>query len=195
MLRSCSPGPALGRFGEPEDIAPVRYSQRRTTRDGAAGESIRAAGRTCGIGNWQSRSRDLTAAQSETEWFGLIQGSISCSAGHSADRACKAHAVQPVSVLQTEYSLFERDVEGLFPTLEELGIGFVPYSPLGRGFLTGTAKPAAEYDETDMRSFDARWQPGNFEKNLDAVRRLGDHAAAKRCHSRPTGAGLAARPR
>jgi aryl-alcohol dehydrogenase-like predicted oxidoreductase len=91
----------------------------------------------------------------------------------------KAHAVQPVSVLQTEFSLFERSVERLFPTLNELGIGFVAYSPLGRGFITGTAKPAAEYDQTDMRRFDARWQPGNYEKNLDAVRRLGDLAAAK----------------
>ncbi|MCQ1949928.1 MULTISPECIES: aldo/keto reductase [Arthrobacter] len=91
----------------------------------------------------------------------------------------RAHAVQPVSVLQTEYSLFERDVEVLFPVLNELGIGFVPYSPLGRGFLTGTAKPAAEYDETDMRSWDARWQPGNFEKNVEATRQLTELAASK----------------
>ncbi|MCQ1957474.1 aldo/keto reductase [Arthrobacter sp. zg-Y826] len=91
----------------------------------------------------------------------------------------RAHAVQPVSVLQTEYSLFERDVEVLFPVLDELGIGFVPYSPLGRGFLTGTAKPAAEYDETDMRSWDARWQPGNFEKNVEATRQLTELAASK----------------
>ncbi|MFI1097862.1 aldo/keto reductase [Streptomyces sp. NPDC020917] len=85
----------------------------------------------------------------------------------------RAHAVQPVSVLQSEYSLFERDVEQLFPTLEELGIGFVAYSPLGRGFITGTARPAGEYDATDMRNTDPRWQPGNFEKNVEAVERLG----------------------
>ncbi|MFV2178707.1 aldo/keto reductase [Actinomadura sp. LOL_016] len=91
----------------------------------------------------------------------------------------RAHAVQPVSVLQTEYSLFERDVEQLFPVLRELGIGFVAYSPLGRGFLTGTAKPAGSYDATDMRNGDPRWQPGNFEKNLEAVRRLTELAAAK----------------
>lgn len=84
----------------------------------------------------------------------------------------RAHAVQPVSVLQTEYSLFEREVESLFPVLSELGIGFVPYSPLGRGFLTGTARPAEEYDETDMRRNDPRWQPGSYEKNLEATRRL-----------------------
>ncbi|WP_229401685.1 aldo/keto reductase [Micromonospora okii] len=107
----------------------------------------------------------------KVKYFGLSE------AGSETLR--RAHAVQPVSVLQTEYSLFERDAEELFPTLEELGIGFVAYSPLGRGFLTGTVKPAAEYDETDMRRTDARWQPGNYEKNLDAVRRLGHLAATK----------------
>ena len=84
----------------------------------------------------------------------------------------RAHAVHSVSMLQTEYSLFERDVERLIPVLRELGIGLVPYSPLGRGFLTGQAKPASEYDETDMRGIDPRWQPGNFEKNVEAVQRL-----------------------
>ena len=91
----------------------------------------------------------------------------------------KAHAIQPVSVLQTEYSLFERDVETIFPTLTELGIGFVPYSPLGRGFLTGSAKPADQYDATDMRRNDPRWQPGNFEKNVEATRRLSALAESK----------------
>ncbi|TXK41033.1 aldo/keto reductase [Nonomuraea sp. C10] len=91
----------------------------------------------------------------------------------------RAHAVQPVSVLQTEYSLFEREVEALFPVLRELGIGFVAYSPLGRGFLTGQAKPGAEYEESDMRSWDARFQPGNYEKNLEATRLLGELAAGK----------------
>ncbi|MEV5893506.1 aldo/keto reductase [Nonomuraea fuscirosea] len=91
----------------------------------------------------------------------------------------RAHAVQPVSVLQTEYSLFEREVEELFPVLRELGIGFVAYSPLGRGFITGTAKPAGSYDATDMRNTDPRWQPGNFEQNLAAVERLSELAASK----------------
>ncbi len=95
------------------------------------------------------------------------------------DTIRRAHAVQPVSVLQTEYSLFERDVEALFPVLRELGIGFVPYSPLGRGFLTGTAKPAADYDETDMRRTDPRWQPGNYEKNLEATKQLSALAESK----------------
>ncbi|AVZ74609.1 aldo/keto reductase [Streptomyces lunaelactis] len=92
----------------------------------------------------------------------------------------RAHAVHPVSVLQTEYSVFERAVEaGVLPVVRELGIGFVPYSPLGRGFLTGAVKPAAEYPADDMRSWDDRWQPGNYEKNLAAVRELTALADAK----------------
>ncbi|MFD9510066.1 aldo/keto reductase [Streptomyces mirabilis] len=107
----------------------------------------------------------------KVKYFGLSE------AGPQTIR--RAHAVQPVSVLQTEYSLFERDVEQLFPVLDELGVGFVAYSPLGRGFITGTAKPAGEYDTTDMRNADPRWQPGNFEKNVEAVGKLGDLAATK----------------
>ena len=92
----------------------------------------------------------------------------------------RAHAVQPVSVLQTEYSIFERDVEAeILPTVRELGIGFVAYSPLGRGFLTAAVKPAAEYPPDDMRSWDERWQPGNYEKNVEAVKQLAELAREK----------------
>ncbi len=92
----------------------------------------------------------------------------------------RAHAVHPVSVLQTEYSIFERAVEaGVLPTIRELGIGFVAYSPLGRGFLTSAVKPAAEYPENDMRRWDERWQPGNYEKNVDAINQLTELAKAK----------------
>ncbi|CAL9660863.1 Aldo-keto reductase IolS [Streptomyces sp. enrichment culture] len=107
----------------------------------------------------------------KVKYFGLSE------AGPETIR--RAHAVQPVSVLQSEYSLFERDVEQLFPTLDELGIGFVAYSPLGRGFITGTAKPAGQYEDGDIRNVDPRWQPGNFEKNVEAVDRLAGLAAAK----------------
>lgn len=110
-------------------------------------------------------------AEGKVRYFGLSE------AGPNTIR--KAHAVQPVSVLQTEYSLFERDVEALFPVLDELGIGFVPYSPLGRGFLTSATQPASAYDASDMRSFDPRWQPGNYEKNVAAVGRLRELAATK----------------
>ncbi|MEL4887271.1 aldo/keto reductase [Pectobacterium betavasculorum] len=81
--------------------------------------------------------------------------------------------------LQTEDSVFERDVESLLPTIRELGIGLVAYSPFGRGFLAGSAKPAAEYEEDDMRRSDPRWQRGNFEKNVDAVRRFTELASRK----------------
>ncbi|MEU4833160.1 aldo/keto reductase [Streptosporangium sp. NPDC023615] len=92
----------------------------------------------------------------------------------------RAHAVHPVSVLQTEYSLFERAVEAdVLPAVRELGIGFVPYSPLGRGFLTEAVRPAADYPADDMRSWDDRWQPGNYERNLAAVGELTALARAK----------------
>lgn len=109
--------------------------------------------------------------EGKVKYFGLSE------AGPQTIR--KAHAVQPVTALQTEYSVFERDVEELFPILRELGIGFVAYSPLGRGFLTGVVKPAADYEETDLRRVDPRWQPGNFEKNLEAVRQLDELARRK----------------
>ena len=92
----------------------------------------------------------------------------------------RAHAVQPVSVVQTEYSLFERSVEAdVLPAVRELGIGFVAYSPLGRGFLTGDFRPASEYPADDMRAWDERWQPGNYERNAEAVRRLSQLADRK----------------
>jgi aryl-alcohol dehydrogenase-like predicted oxidoreductase len=92
----------------------------------------------------------------------------------------RAHAVQPVSVLQTEYSIFERQAEPeILPLLRELGIGFVPYSPLGRGFLTGEIKPASAYPEDDMRSWDDRWQGENFTRNLAAVDELARLAESK----------------
>lgn len=94
----------------------------------------------------------------------------------------RAHAVHPISALQTEYSLWERGVETeILPTCRELGIGFVPYSPLGRGFLTGHVKRAEEYGPDDVRRNHPRFQGDNFDRNLqivEAVRRL---AARKGC--------------
>jgi aryl-alcohol dehydrogenase-like predicted oxidoreductase len=105
----------------------------------------------------------------KVRYFGLSEA--------APDTIRRAHAVQPVSVLQTEYSIFERDVEpDILPLLRHLGIGFVPYSPLGRGFLTGEIKPANEYPADDMRSWDERWQGENFTRNqaaVDELRRLG----------------------
>jgi aryl-alcohol dehydrogenase-like predicted oxidoreductase len=110
--------------------------------------------------------------QGKVRFFGLSE------AGPETIR--KAHATYPVSVLQTEYSVFEREVEPeVLPVIEELGIGFVPYSPLGRGFLTGEIKPASEYPDDDMRSFDPRWQGEDFEKNAAAVEALKELASEK----------------
>lgn len=82
----------------------------------------------------------------------------------------RAHAVHPISALQSEYSLWERNLEPrLIPLLRELGIGLVPFSPLGRGFLTGTAKRAEEYPEDDFRRGDPRWQGAHFDANMRAT--------------------------
>lgn len=91
----------------------------------------------------------------------------------------KAHAVHPISALQTEYSIFALDVEPLFPVLEELGIGFVAYSPLARGFLTGAAKPADEYERTDFRPRMPWWHADNYGANARIVDELAELAAAK----------------
>lgn len=92
----------------------------------------------------------------------------------------RAHAVTPVSVLQTEYSIFEREIEDdILPALNELGIGLVPYAPLGRGFLTDAVKPSHEYPKEDMRRFDERWQGENYIYNLKATEQLKELASNK----------------
>jgi aryl-alcohol dehydrogenase-like predicted oxidoreductase len=111
-------------------------------------------------------------AEGKVRYFGLSEA--------GPDDLRRAHAVHPVSVLQTEYSIFERAVEDdVLPAVRELGIGFVPYSPLGRGFLTSDVKPASEYPADDMRSWDARWQGDNFVANARAVEQLKELAAGK----------------
>ena len=85
----------------------------------------------------------------------------------------RAHAVHPISALQTEYSLWSRDPEDdILPTVRELGIGFVPYSPLGRGFLTGQIKSLDDLAPDDWRRNMPRFQGDNFQKNLDLVERV-----------------------
>jgi aryl-alcohol dehydrogenase-like predicted oxidoreductase len=82
----------------------------------------------------------------------------------------RAHAVHPITALQTEYSLWTRDPEAeLLPLLRELGVGFVPYSPLGHGFLTGTIRSPEELSDDDWRKTNPRFTAGNFEKNLRIV--------------------------
>jgi aryl-alcohol dehydrogenase-like predicted oxidoreductase len=92
----------------------------------------------------------------------------------------RAHAIHPISALQSEYSLWERNLEAdILPLLRELGIGLVAFSPLGRGFLTGTAKRAEEYPPADFRHLDPRLQGANFDANIEAARIVSDIAAAR----------------
>ncbi len=139
------------------DVIDVLY-QHRVDPDVPIEEVAGAVGELIGAG--------------KVRYFGLSE------AGPETIR--RAHAVQPVSAVQTEYSIFERGVEGgVLPAVRELGIGFVAYSPLGRGFLTTDVRPASEYGEDDMRSWDDRWAPGNYEKNVESRRQLTELAEGK----------------
>jgi aryl-alcohol dehydrogenase-like predicted oxidoreductase len=94
----------------------------------------------------------------------------------------KAAAVHPIAALQTEYSLWSREPEEeILPTCRELGIGFVPYSPLGRGFLTGQFKTFEDFPPDDYRRHSPRFQGENFAKNLELVQKVEELAAAKGC--------------
>jgi len=94
----------------------------------------------------------------------------------------RAVAVHPIAALQTEYSLWSRDVEDdILAVCRELGIGFVPYSPLGRGFLTGQIRKFEDLAEDDYRRFSPRFQGDNFQRNLDLVDRVSELAAEKGC--------------
>jgi len=94
----------------------------------------------------------------------------------------RAHAVHPISALQTEYSLWSRDVEEeVLPTIRELGIGLVAYSPLGRGFLTGRIETAGDLEQGDFRRNNPRFQGENLERNLELVSRVKEIAADKDC--------------
>ncbi|MBS1587183.1 MAG: aldo/keto reductase [Bacteroidetes bacterium] len=100
----------------------------------------------------------------------------------SAETLRKAHAIHPVSAVQSEYSLWTRDPEdGVLDTCKELGIAFVAYSPLGRGFLTGQIKKFEDLEADDYRRFSPRFQGENFDKNLKIVEAIERLAADKNC--------------
>lgn len=109
----------------------------------------------------------------------------------SAATIRKAHATHPLTALQTEYSLFERGVEGneVMDTVRELGIGFVAYSPLGRGLLTGAISSTDTLADTDFRRSDPRWSDQNFDKNMALVGRI--RSLAERKGVRPSQLALA----
>ncbi|MDP4095738.1 aldo/keto reductase [Paenibacillus sp. P96] len=100
----------------------------------------------------------------------------------SADQIRRAHAVHPLTAVETEYSLWSREVEDeVLPVLRELGIGFVPYSPLGRGFLTGQIRTFDDLPADDYRRFFPRFQGENFSKNLEVAALIEKFAARKGC--------------
>ena len=116
--------------------------------------------------------KDLIQA-GKVKHFGLSEA--------SAKTIRRAHAVQPVTALQSEYSLFWREPEQtVMPTLEELGIGFVPFSPLGKGFLTGKIDPYTTFDSTDFRSSVPRFSPENRKANQTLVDLVSSFAEKKR---------------
>ncbi|MGB8683740.1 MAG: aldo/keto reductase [Candidatus Binatus sp.] len=109
--------------------------------------------------------------QGKVRFFGLSEAGIA--------NIRRAHAVHPVSALQSEYSLWERNLEPeIIPVLRELGIGLVAFSPLGRGFLTGEVRRAEEYPEGDFRRTDPRYQGENYDVNMKAARIVHEIAAA-----------------
>ncbi|MGX9145704.1 aldo/keto reductase [Mesorhizobium sp. 128a] len=111
-------------------------------------------------------------AEGKVRFFGLSEA--------GAANISRAHAVHPVSALQSEYSLWERNLEPeIIPLLEKLGIGLVPFAPLGRGFLAGEVKRAEEYPEGDFRRGDPRYQGANFDTNVAAAAAVQEVAAAK----------------
>jgi aryl-alcohol dehydrogenase-like predicted oxidoreductase len=112
--------------------------------------------------------------EGKVRFLGLSEASAA-----TVRRAC---AVHPVAALQSEYSLFSRDVEGdILNTCAELGVTFVAYSPLGRGFLSGTIRSIDDLEAGDYRRNAPRFQGENFQKNLDLVQKIEDMAAAKGC--------------
>ena len=125
--------------------------------------------------------RDLIAA-GKVKHFGLSEA--------GAQNIRRAHAVQPVTALQSEYSLWWREPEqSVLPTLEELGIGFVPFSPLGKGFLTGKIDENTTFDKSDFRNTVPNFSPEARKANLALVERIGRIAARK--HATPAQIALA----
>jgi len=110
----------------------------------------------------------------KVRWLGLSEA--------APDTIRRAHAVHPIAALQTEYSLWSREPEDeILPMVRELGIGFVPYSPLGRGFLTGRFKSVDDFEPDDYRRNSPRFQGENFRKNLALVDEINAIARDKRC--------------
>ena len=123
---------------------------------------------------------DTIGAMAELIRAGKVRHLGICEVGAATIR--RAHAVHPIAAVQIEYSLWSRDVESdILPLCRELGIGFVAYSPLGRGFLTSTVTTLDTLREGDARRRMPRFQDGNLERNLTLVEELKAHAASQNC--------------
>jgi aryl-alcohol dehydrogenase-like predicted oxidoreductase len=123
---------------------------------------------------------DTVGAMAELVRVGKVRYLGLSEAG--ADTIRRANAIHPITALQTEYSVWTREAEdGILATCRELGIGFVAYSPLGRGFLTGQLKRFEDFAPDDYRRISPRFQGENFAKNLAVVTRLGEMAKIKKC--------------
>jgi len=121
---------------------------------------------------------DVVGAMAELVRAGKVRHLGLSEAGEQTLR--RAHAVHPIAALQSEYSLWERNLEPrIIPLLRELGIGLVPFAPLGRGFLTGSAKRAEDYPQGDYRRTDPRYQGQNFEANVRAASAVREMARSK----------------
>jgi aryl-alcohol dehydrogenase-like predicted oxidoreductase len=131
---------------------------------------------------------DVVGVMSELVREGKVRFLGLSEAGEQTIR--RAHAVHPIAALQSEYSLWERNLEPqIIPLLRELGIGLVPFAPLGRGFLTGSVKRAEEYPESDYRHNDPRYTGENFDANMRAASAV--HELAKQKGSTPGQIALA----
>ena len=123
---------------------------------------------------------DTVGAMAELVQAGKVRYLGLSEAGAATIR--RADAVHPITALQTEYSLWTRDPEAeILPTCRELGIGFVPYSPLGRGFLSGQFRSPDDFEPGDFRRHNPRFQGENFGRNLELVQAVQDLAAQKGC--------------
>ncbi|MET9310568.1 aldo/keto reductase [Kribbella sp. NPDC003505] len=170
---------------------PASASAVPTVVDGSpayAAEALDASLRRLGVDHidlWYLHRRDPQVPIEET--VGAMAAAVEAGKVRylglsevNGDTVRAAHAVHPITAVQSEWSLWTRDPETVvLPTLRELGIGFVPFSPLGRGFLTGQIKSPADFPEDDMRRGLPRFQGENFQRNLDLVEQVKTLAAAK----------------
>ncbi len=181
-------GRQTGASSRPEHIAPGGGGSRcggcasmRSTCSTSTGST-----RTCRSRTSPGRSVS-SSQQGKVRHFGMSEA--------AAATIRRAHAVQPVAAVQSEYSLWWRRPEDeVLPTCEELGIGFVPFSPLGKGFLTGTIDPNTAFDSSDIRTSIPRFEAEARQANQALVDLLGTIAARKGAHARADRAGLAAGP-